>query len=140
MIVDKSHQNLLICISLIIITIVIFWDVQYYEFVNYDDPIYILENPHVRGGLTLEKISWAFTSLHAGFWFPVTWLSHMVDCELYGLNPKGHHFNNLLFHTLNTILLFQVLFRMTGKPWKSAHQIKVLRHTHESFKILPKLS
>ncbi|MBW1862021.1 MAG: tetratricopeptide repeat protein [Deltaproteobacteria bacterium] len=115
----KSHLRILICLSLIILTLILFWNVQNHDFVNFDDPIYILENHHVKAGLSFKGITWAFTTLHGGFWFPMTWLSHMLDCELYGLNPKGHHLNNLLLHIINTLLLFLILNRMTGALWKS---------------------
>ena len=75
-------------------------------FVNYDDPDYITTNPHVKAGLTWSGIVWAFQSGEASNWHPLTWISHMVDCQLFGLNPAGHHLVNLLFHTANTVLLF----------------------------------
>jgi len=94
--------------------------VQNHEFINFDDNLYIHDNPNIKNGLTLQSIKWAFTNFYAGFWFPITWLSHIVDYTLYGLNPKGHHFNNLLFHVLNSILLFLIFYRTTGKLWRSS--------------------
>lgn len=94
---------------------------QNQEFVNYDDNVYITENPNVQSGLTRKSLAWAFTSTYASNWHPLTWLSHMLDCELYGLNPKWHHLTNLLFHVANTLLLFLVLKRMTGAHWRSAY-------------------
>ncbi|MFC1869555.1 tetratricopeptide repeat protein [Thermodesulfobacteriota bacterium] len=82
--------------------------------------MYVFENPHVKTGLTSRNIKWAFTVFHLGNWYPFTLLSHMLDCQLYGLNPKGHHFNNLLIHILNTLLLFHILKRSTGSVWRSA--------------------
>jgi tetratricopeptide (TPR) repeat protein len=89
-------------------------------FVNYDDQDYVTENSVVQKGLTWTGIKWAFTTGHACNWHPLTWLSHMADCELFGLNPGAHHFVNVLFHTVNAVLLLLLLFRMTGALWPSA--------------------
>ncbi|HLG23231.1 MAG TPA: hypothetical protein VI382_10470, partial [Candidatus Manganitrophaceae bacterium] len=105
---------------LALVTLVLFWQVQNHDFINYDDPLYVTENRHVQTGLTRESAVWAFTSAEAANWHPLTWLSHMVDVDLYGLNPKGHHLTNLVFHVMNTLLLFWVLRRMTGALWRSA--------------------
>jgi tetratricopeptide (TPR) repeat protein len=85
-------------------------------FVNYDDPDYVLNNSHVRSGLSAENIGWAFRSAEAGNWHPLTWISHMVDCQLFGLNPARHHLVNVLFHAANAVLLFLALSRLTGFP------------------------
>ena len=111
---------LIICLFLTVITLSIFWKVQYHGFIDLDDRDYIVDNIHVRSGINIENIIWAFSSSHSSNWHPLTWLSHMLDCHLYGLNPRGHHFNNLLFHIANTILLFLVLGLMTGALWRSA--------------------
>ena len=87
---------------------------------NLDDNAYITGNRHVQSGLTLAGVTWAFTTTHASLWIPLTWLSHMLDCQLYGLNPSGHHLTNLVFHIASTLLLFLVLERMTGALWRSA--------------------
>jgi tetratricopeptide (TPR) repeat protein len=92
-----------------------------HDFTDCDDPDYVSENPHVAHGVTAEGIAWAFTQRHAGNWHPLTWLSHMVDCELYGLrHPGGHHLTNVLLHAATTILLFLVLRQMTGDLWPSS--------------------
>ena len=91
-----------------------------HEFVNYDDNDYVYENPEVARGLTLKGIVWAFTHVHSANWHPLTWISHMLDCQFYGLNPGGHHLTNVLLHTATAILLFLVLRRMTGVLWRSA--------------------
>ncbi|MFH1580990.1 MAG: tetratricopeptide repeat protein, partial [Pseudomonadota bacterium] len=109
-----------VCLFLVLTVLAVYWQVGDHEFVNYDDNDYITENQHVQAGLTLKSIAWAFTSTHASNWHPLTWLSHMLDCQIYGLNPGGHHFTSVLFHTLNSILLFLVFKRMTGAFWKSA--------------------
>ena len=109
-----------VCLFLVIGILAVYWQVGNHEFVNYDDKDYITENQHVQAGLTLKSIAWAFTSTYASNWHPLTWLSHMLDCEIYGLNPRGHHFTNVFFHILNSILLFLIFKRMTGAFWKSA--------------------
>jgi protein O-mannosyl-transferase len=103
-------------------TLAVFWQVTRHEFVNYDDPAYVTHNPMVQAGLTWPGLKWAFASLHAEatYWHPLTWLSHMLDCQLYGLKPAGHHLTSLLLHTLNTLLLFVLLRRLTGRPAPSA--------------------
>ncbi len=103
-------------------TVVVFWQVSRHEFVNYDDPAYVTYNPIVQQGLTWPGVVWAFGQLHgeATYWHPVTWLSHMLDCQLFGLKPAGHHLTSLLLHTLNTLLLFGLLRRMTGRRGPSA--------------------
>jgi Tfp pilus assembly protein PilF len=90
-----------------------------HEFINYDDNVYITDNAQVQKGLTSNGIIWAFTTSHTGNWHPLTWISHMLDCELYGLNPRGHHLTNVLLHMANAILLFVVLRWMTGAIWRS---------------------
>ena len=111
--------KLLISLFLIVTTLVAFEEVRNHAFLNFDDDVYVTENRQVRSGLTLKSVIWASTRMHAGHWHPLTWLSHMLDCELYGLNPGGHHLTNLLFHIVNTLLLFLVLKRMTGRLWMS---------------------
>jgi tetratricopeptide (TPR) repeat protein len=103
-------------------TIAVFWQVSRHEFVNFDDPAYVTFNPVVREGLTWPGVAWAFANLHgeATYWHPVTWLSHMLDCQLFGLKSGGHHLTSLFLHTLNTVLLFVVLRRMTGRRGSSA--------------------
>ena len=97
----------------------VFWQVQNHAFIHLDDTEYVTDNIHVRTGLRWNNITWAFTSTHAANWHPLTWLSHMLDCELFGLNPKGHHLTSLLFHLVNSLVLFVLLKRMTGTSWRS---------------------
>ena len=104
---------------LVLATIAVYWQVQNHDFVTLDDPFYVTENQHVKAGLTGETVIWAFTTTHAANWHPLTWISHMVDCMLFGLEPGNHHLTNLFFHVCNTLLLFIVLRRMTGEVWKS---------------------
>ena len=116
----NRRQEIIICIFLIASTLTVYWQITNHEFINYDDGIYVTENYHVQSGLTFESIKWAFTTGHAANWHPVTWLSHMLDCELYGLNPMGHHWTSLQIHLINSILLFLVLKMMTGALWRSS--------------------
>lgn len=91
-----------------------------HEFVNYDDDQYFYANPHVQSGLTWHGIMWAFRTGHASNWHPLTWLSLMLDAELFGTGPVGPHLTNILLHTVNTVLLFLLLRRLTGAHWRSA--------------------
>ena len=107
-------------LALAAVTLAVFWRATECGFINYDDPVYITQNPHVQKGLTAESVRWAFTSRCDGLWVPLTLVSHMLDWQFYGENPAGHHLTNVLFHTANTVLLFLLLRRMTGSFWRSA--------------------
>jgi hypothetical protein len=111
---------LICCVVLAGATLAVFWPVLHYPFINLDDPEYVTQNPHLLGGLSWTSISWAFTTGYAANWHPLTWLSHMLDVQLFGENSGLHHLTSLLFHVTNTILLFLVLHRMTGTLWRSA--------------------
>ena len=102
-----------------ILTFAVYAPVLHNEFINYDDIEYVTANPVVQQGLTGQGFIWAFTTNHTGNWHPLTWLSHMLDVQLFGLNPMGHHFTNLLFHIANSLLLLVVLHRMTGAVGRS---------------------
>jgi protein O-mannosyl-transferase len=115
---DKSRK-IAICIFLMIATFAVYWQATGYEFINFDDNEYLTNNQHVKSGLTGESIVWAFTKSHSANWHPVTWMSHMLDFELYELKAPGHHLTSLLFHIANTLLLFWVLLKMTGAIWRS---------------------
>ncbi len=114
-----KHRSALVCLFLVLSTLVVFWQVRHHDFVHYDDFLYVTENEQVQAGLTLEGITWAFTTIDASNWHPLTWLSHMLDCELFGVNPGPHHLVNLFFHIANTLILFFVFKRMTGNFWPS---------------------
>jgi protein O-mannosyl-transferase len=101
-------------------TIVVYAQVVGHQFISLDDDTYIRENPIVAGGLSFSGVAWAFTTFHAANWHPLTWLSHMLDCQLFGLNAGGHLFVNVLIHVANTLLLFWFLRRATGVIWCSA--------------------
>lgn len=108
-----------IIFSLVIITVGVFIQTTKYEFLAYDDNEYVTQNEHVSSGLTAANIQWAFMHSYVSNWHPLTWISHMIDVEIHGMNPGGHHQTNLLIHILNTILLFVILFRITGGWGKS---------------------
>jgi hypothetical protein len=110
----------IICLLLVVATLAVYWQVLDNDFVNYDDDKYVTENIRVHKGVTFDSLTWAFTSSHAGNWHPLTWISHMIDYQLYGLNPGGHHLTGLLFHVANTLLLLLILVRMTGVLWQSS--------------------
>jgi hypothetical protein len=116
-----ARLNLWISLGLIAATLVIYGPVGNHDFTGLDDGDYVLENIHVRNGFTLANIAWAFTSVrYAVNWHPLTWLSHMLDCQFFGLNPGGPHLVNALFHALSAAVLFLALNRMTEAPWRSA--------------------
>ena len=102
----KPRLTLTVTLLLIVLTLTAFWQVQTHEFISLDDHVYISDNTHVRSGLTLENIIWAFTSAHACNWHPLTWLSHMLDCHWFGLDARWHHWGNVLLHACATVLLF----------------------------------
>jgi protein O-mannosyl-transferase len=110
----------LISTGLVLLILAAFEPLRHNDFVSYDDIDYVTDNPQIQSGLTPQSIRWAFTTYFAANWHPLTWLSHMADIELFGLNPLGHHLHNLLLHTLSTVLLFWLLYQMTGKVWCSA--------------------
>ena len=117
---QSSQRRLTIYAALVVLTLVAFWQVRGHEFLNFDDDVYVTENVQVQGGLTPESIAWAFTTMDAEFWHPLTWLSLMLDAEIYGLAPGGFHTTNLMLHILSTLLLFWLFSRMTGAVWPSA--------------------
>ena len=110
----------IICLLLVVATFAVYWQVLDNDFVAYDDDVYVTENIHVNKGVTFDGLTWAFTSSHSSNWHPLTWISHMIDCQSYGLNPRGHHLTSLLFHVANTLLLLLILVRMTGALWQSS--------------------
>ena len=109
-----------VCGLLLLAIALVFGQTVGHEFVNFDDAQYVYKNPQVAGGFTVRGIAWAFTTTDDNNWHPLTWLSHMLDCQLYGLKAGGHHLTNVLLHAVTAILLFLVLRRMTGNLWPSA--------------------
>jgi len=114
--------DLLVCLLLVLSILMVYRQVKNHDFINFDDNLYVTDNRYVRSGISLDGIFWAFSfkDKEKTYWQPITWLSHMLDCELYGLNPGMHHSTNLIIHIANTILLFLTFRRMTGAIWKSA--------------------
>jgi tetratricopeptide (TPR) repeat protein len=117
--IPGHHLKLTISLLLIFAIIVVYGQAINFDFIGYDDELYVTENLNVQKGFTTKGVKWAFTTFHSANWHPMTWLSHMLDCELYGLNPMGHHWTNVQFHIANTLLLFFILFKMTGALWRS---------------------
>jgi len=119
--IKQSRWTLIgISIFLIALTWAVFAQTGNYRFVNYDDPLYVLDNAHVRAGLTWRGIAWAFTHVHSQNWHPLTTMSHMLDCQLFGLNPGAHHLVNVFFHSIAAVLLFILLAQITNRIWASA--------------------
>ncbi len=110
-----------VSLGLVLGTLALYWPAHRFGFIEvYDDKAYVTENPAVRAGLRWEGVKWAFRTGHAANWHPLTWLSHMADCTLWGLNPSGHHSTNVVLHALNAVLVFVVLRRFTGTFWRAA--------------------
>lgn len=109
------HKNvLLVCLFLAAISLVVYSRSLFNDFINCDDREYITENKHIQAGLTVESVEWAFTTFRAGNWHPLTWISHALDVQIFGLAPSGHHVVSMIFHVLNVMLLFLLLWRATG--------------------------
>jgi protein O-mannosyl-transferase len=102
-----------------LVTIALYWPVTSHDFINYDDNLYVTSNVHVQNGLTLESLKWAFFNPVNSSWQPLTLLSHMLDCQLFGLKPWGHHLTSVLLHAVNTVLVLLLLRRLTGACWRS---------------------
>lgn len=116
----NAKRTLRLCLALYFVTMMVYLPVVTHDFLFYDDDEYVFENPIVRRGLTGQGFCWAWTTFTSSHWHPLTWLSHMLDCQLFGLHPGPHHFVNLFLHTANAILLLLVLRRMTGETWRPA--------------------
>jgi hypothetical protein len=115
---DKLRVALL-CLVLVLVTLAIYWPVRGQDFVLYDDPEYVCENPTVQKGITTYGLMWCFVDAHAANWHPVTWMSHMIDCQFFGVKPGAHHLVNVAFHCANSALLFLLLRVMTVALWRS---------------------
>jgi tetratricopeptide (TPR) repeat protein len=110
----------LLAVLLALVTIALYRPAAGFDFINYDDPDYVTANPHIQGGLNWENVKWAFSNTEqAAYWAPLMWLSHILACQFFGLNPWGHHLMNVLLHAANTALVFLVFQRMTGAIWRS---------------------
>ena len=116
----KRRLNLWIYLFLTVATLIVYWQVLNHGFVNYDDECYVTRNTHVQEGLTRNSVAWAFSTLDMSNWHPLTWLSNMLVCELFGIDPLWHHLTNLVLHLASVLLLFRVFLSMSGSPWQSA--------------------
>jgi protein O-mannosyl-transferase len=116
----RNQLPAVICLVLALVTSIAYWPITRHGFTNFDDDGYITGNAHVKSGLTWPGLVWASKNTETTNWHPLTWLSHMLDCQLYGLYPGGHHSTNLIFHVANTLLLFLLLKQLTGALWRSA--------------------
>jgi hypothetical protein len=112
--------QLLICLLLAVMVVVPYVQVKDHAFITFDDDLYVTANPVVQAGFTWPGVKWAFTAMHSSNWHPLTWLSHMLDCRLFGMRPRGHHLMNVAWHLANTILLFLFWARVTRATWPSA--------------------
>ncbi len=118
--INSQKQILIVNIVLVAVTLAVFWQVNQYNFIKFDDDVYVTENSNVQSGITLDGLRWAFSTTYAEFWHPLTWLSLMLDYQLYGLNAGGYHLTNLMLHILSALMLFWLFNRMTGAVWRSA--------------------
>ncbi len=110
----------LVALGLAALVAAVYWGVGEHGFINSDDPRYVYQNPRVRAGLTMDGVRWAFTTFHAANWHPLTWLSHMLDVDLFGVDPGWHHRVNVLLHAINAVLLFVLLRSASGAIWRAA--------------------
>jgi len=117
---DSRGAIAIVCVFLIAITWFVFGQTVRYDFINYDDDAYVYANPLISSGLTIPGAIYAFSGKHSGNWHPLTTLSHMLDCQLWGSQAGGHHFTNIVLHTIAVVLLFLILRQMTGALWRSA--------------------
>ncbi len=116
-----NQKKSIIVIGILIILIMgVYWPVQHYGFIYFDDDVYITRNSHVQSGITMDGLCWAFSTKYFGLWNPITWLSFMFDYQLYGFNAGGYHWTNVILHIFNAILLFFLFRNMTGALWRSA--------------------
>ena len=116
----EKRSAILVILALIILCLVIYWPVQNYEFINFDDNVYVTENSHIQSGFTLDGFCWAFSTKYFDLWTPLVYLSYMFDYQLFGFNAGGYHWTNVIIHIFNTILLFFLFRNLTGAVWRSA--------------------
>ena len=119
---SKINPKIIICFFLVLANAAVYCQVSYHDFINFDDDVYVTENRHVQAGLKRDEIIWSFriSNKDNTYWHPLTWMSHMLDAQLYGMDPGWHHLTNVLIHITSSILLFLVCNKMTGTLWKSA--------------------
>jgi len=117
--ISLDRQKLIAYLVLIVVTFAVFWQVNQYDFVKFDDNVYVTQNRHIQSVITLDGLRWAFSTRYTGLWNPLVWLSFMFDYQLFGLNAGGYHLTNLILHIMSTLLLFWLFNRMTGAIWRS---------------------
>ena len=117
---NKSWMKAILSLIIAVSVFTVYYQVISFDFINFDDPVYVKDNPIIKHGISWQGTKWAFSVVYASNWHPLTWISHMVDVELYSMRPGMHHLTNVFLHMLNSILLFIVIERMTGTLWKSA--------------------
>jgi hypothetical protein len=118
--IASRKQIIIVYIVLTVVTFAVYWQVNQYDFINLDDDVYVTANSHIKSGITLDGLRWAFSTTYAEFWQPPIWLSLMFDYQVYGLNAGGYHLTNLILHIMSSLLLLWLFNRMTGAIWKSA--------------------
>ena len=118
--ITSERKKLIIYLFLIVATFAVYWQVNEFDFLHFDDNVYVTQNSSIKTGFTKESILWAFTTKYFDLWHPLVWLSFMADYELFGLKAGGYHLTNLIFHILSALLLFWLFHRMTREIWKSA--------------------
>jgi len=117
---NLKYLKTVVCVVLLALAVGVFVQTSDHQFLYFDDPLYVTNNVHVKEGITGKNFIWAFTTTTASNWHPLTWLSHMLDVEVFGMNPGGHHLVNVMLHAINAVLLFLVLAQLTGAPECSA--------------------
>ena len=120
MFTKQQRRTAFICLVLVLGTALLYWPVADFDFISLDDTVYVVNNFHINGGLSWHELAWCFQAGHAGNWHPLTWLSHALDCQLFGVRPGWHHAANVAIHAANSVLLFLILRRMTGAFWRSS--------------------
>ena len=116
---DLRHKPVVLSLALVLATLLVYAPTLHHAFLDFDDGQYVTQNEHVRTGFSVNNVAWAFTSFYASNWHPITWLSHMLDCQMFALNPGAHHGVNLALHLVNVVLLFTLLRLGTGGVWRS---------------------
>ena len=116
---EKKSLRTIFIVILLLVTFIAYFPVMKETFHLWDDDVYITTNQRVQKGLTADNVAWAFTTNYFGFYYPLTWVSHMTDCQLYGLKPAGHYFTSVVIHCLNVALLFMLFLLATGSEWRS---------------------
>jgi hypothetical protein len=118
--IGPDKHKFVVYIVLTVLTLAVYWQVRLYDFINFDDPVYVAANRHIQSGITLDGLRWAFGTTYFGLWNPLVWISFMFDHQFYGLNAGGYHLTNVILHIISTLLLLWLFHRMTGMLWRSA--------------------